>query len=698
MRTTQRFLIICAISLLVFAAFVVINQRHTYERARIQTEDHSHVIANSLWTFEESSALAYLNLAANSYGYEWIMVKDDLGKTFLRIEGPPPSPTDAFLIAMGLIRRHTITADIQHDERTIGTISVLWLSRTIYTYLYVLLTLTLALGGIWLFLRILDMNRHLESRVRKRTVELEDALGELRDSEEKYRTLVENIPGAVLHCRNDEEWTPLFASDSLEEITGHNPARFFSGDIKYSSDVVHPDDSLRVRATIADALAQGSEFNIEYRIIDAEGQQRWVSEKGQGVSWREGRPEYFTSAIFDITHRKLAEQELMRLQNLLQGIINSMPSTLVGVNPEGRVTQWNLEAERVTGIYAGSAHGRPLEEVYPALAPEMDNVRKAIRERKVFSTPRLLRQVRGEIRFDDVTVFPLVASKVEGAVIRVDDVTERVRIDEMMVQTEKMMSVGGLAAGMAHEINNPLGGILQGAQNITRRLSPDLPANIKTAEKLGCSLDQIRTYMEERNIVRMLEGIQDSGMRAAKIVSNMLDFSRKSGTSMAPCELNDLVDTVLDLAASDYDLKKSYDFKKVRIIKELSASLNPITCAHTEIEQVLFNLVKNAAYAMAEQPKPGVEPTIVLRTFLENGLAVVQVEDNGPGMPPETKRRIFEPFFTTKPPGVGTGLGLSVSYFIITQNHSGQFTVESTPGVGTVFTISLPMTELEAPA
>ena len=335
MRTTQRFLIICAISLLVFAAFVVINQRHTYEQARIHTEDHSRVIANSLWTFEESSALAYLNLAANSYGYEWIMVKDDLGKTFLRIEGPPPSPTDAFLIAMGLIRRHTITADIRHDDRTIGTISVLWLSRTIYTYLYVLLTLTLFLGGVWMFLRILDMNRHLESRVLKRTAELEEALGGLRDSEEKYRTLVENIPGAVLHSRNDEHWTPLFASDSLEEITGYSPARFFSGDLKYQEDIVHPDDSLRVRATIADALGQGSEFNIEYRIIDAEGQQRWVSEKGQGVSWREGRPEYFTSAIFDITHRKLAEEELMRLQNLLQGIINSMPSTLVGVNPEG---------------------------------------------------------------------------------------------------------------------------------------------------------------------------------------------------------------------------------------------------------------------------------------------------------------------------------------------------------------------------
>ncbi|WP_461210286.1 PAS domain-containing sensor histidine kinase [Desulfocurvus sp. DL9XJH121] len=691
MRTTQRFLLACALAALAFATFIVINQARSYDQAQEEARNHSRVIANALWTFEESSALAYLRLAAESYGYEWIEVKDDLDKVFLRIEGPKPSRTDSLLIAIGLIPRHVISADIRHDNRTIGTIRVLWPSRAVYMYLYVLLCLVLFMGGVWLFLRLLDMNRHLETRVRKRTSELESVLAELRDNEEKYRSLVENIPGSVLHCRNDENWTPLFASDSLCDITGFPPSRFFSGEIAYTRDVVHPNDSLRVRATISDALTRGADFNIEYRIIHADGQLRWVSEKGQGVSWREGRPEYFTSAIFDITPRKLAEQELMRLQNLLQGIINSMPSALVGVDSSGHITQWNLEAERVTGISAAAAHGRPLEEVFPALAPEMENVRTAIKEHRVLTTPRLFRQDRGEVRFDDVTVFPLVASKMEGAVIRVDDVTERVRIDEMMVQTEKMMSVGGLAAGMAHEINNPLGGILQGAQNIVRRLSPELAANAKAAEELGFSMDQMQRYMEQRGILRMLAGIQDSGQRAAKIVSNMLDFSRKSGNSMAPCELNDLVETVLTLAASDYDLKKNYDFKKVRIVRECSDSLPPVTCAHTEIEQVLFNLVKNAAYAMADVPKPGVKPTIVLRTFQAGGYAVLQVEDNGPGMSPETRKRIFEPFFTTKAPGVGTGLGLSVSYFIVTQNHGGQFSVESSPGVGSVFTIRLPL-------
>ncbi|BBD07051.1 PAS domain-containing sensor histidine kinase [Desulfovibrio ferrophilus] len=692
MRFTKRFIFICAISAIAFAAFVAILQQKTLRDAQLQADDHARVIANALWTFEESSALAYLQLAANSYGYEWLIVKDDLGKTFLMIDGPPLSQIDAIFVATGLINRHTITTDIRHDDRTIGTISVLWLSRTIYIHLYVLFCLLLFLGGVWLFMRVLDMNRTLETRVGKRTAELENALSKLGNSEEKYRTLVENIPGAVLHSVNDSHWTALFISDPVEEITGHPARDFMAGEVDYLNQVVHPDDRIRVRATVADALIKGSDYSLEYRIQDASGEQHWVSEKGQGVSWKGGRPEYFTSAIFDITDRKLAEQELLRLQNMLQSTINSMPSVLVGVDTQGRVTQWNLEAERLTGISATSAQHKTLEQVYPALAPEMENVHRAIQEQTVMSTPHLLRQIGGEIRYNDVTVFPLVGIGMQGAVIRVDDVTDRVRIDEVMVQTEKMMSVGGLAAGMAHEINNPLGGILQGAQNIMRRTSPELPANHQAAHDTGCTLDQIRLYMEKRGINRMLSGIQESGLRAAKIVSNMLDFSRKSGTSMATCDVNVLADTVLDLATSDYDLKKSYDFKKVRIIREYSHDLDQITCAHTEIEQVLFNLVKNAAYAMADHPKPGIAPIIIIRTRREGNTAVIEVEDNGPGMTMEIRKRIFEPFFTTKPPGVGTGLGLSVSYFIITQNHGGQFTVESTPGVGTTFIIKLPLT------
>ena len=394
----------------------------------------------------------------------------------------------------------------------------------------------------------------------------------------------------------------------------------------------------------------------------------------------------------EIRERERTEKESLRLRNLLKNVTDSMPSLLVVVDNAGRVTQWNHQAERESGRSAAQALGLPLAEAAPDLASQVENVRLAIATRLPRETLKMPTRRNAQTRFKDITVYPLLeADEVEGAVIRVDDVTERVRIEEMMVQTEKMLSVGGLAAGMAHEINNPLGGILQAVQNMERRLSPGMPANDRAAEAVGTTVQTVRAYLAERNILRMIEGIRDSGVRAARIVQNMLNFSRKSESQMAPQDLNSLLDDTVELASSDYDLKKQYDFRKIRIVREYQTDLPPTPCTRTEVEQVILNLLKNSAQAMALSPVPGRTPSITLRTGVRDQHAFIEVRDNGPGMDEATRKRVFEPFFTTKDPGIGTGLGLSVSYFTITNNHGGEFSVESTPGAGTIFTILLPL-------
>lgn len=393
----------------------------------------------------------------------------------------------------------------------------------------------------------------------------------------------------------------------------------------------------------------------------------------------------------DITARIRAERELRQVQTLLTGIVESMPSALIGLNMNGLVTLWNRQAEELTGTASEDAQGRPLGEVFPRLANQMPYVERAVREMQPQLQSRVMHHKNGHLRFEDITVYPLSDRDNGGAVLRIDDVTKRVQMEEMMVQSEKMMSVGGLAAGMAHEINNPLGGILQGTQNIMRRLYDDIPANLKAAENLSVSLDEIRAYMSERNIPAILEGIRTSGQRAARIVSNMLDFSRKSDSQMAPNDVNGILDRALELATSDYNLKKRYDFKKIRIERAYDSGLPPVRCSATEIEQVVLNLLANAAHAMAEHPEPEGGRLIRLTTASRNGSVHIRIEDNGPGMDEATRKQAFEPFFTTKAPGLGTGLGLSVSYYIITQNHGGEFTVESTPGQGTRFAIRLPL-------
>ncbi len=275
---------------------------------------------------------------------------------------------------------------------------------------------------------------------------------------------------------------------------------------------------------------------------------------------------------------------------------------------------------------------------------------------------------------------------------QIQDITEKKRLAEVVVQTEKMLSVGGLAAGMAHEINNPLSVVLQGLQNISRFLSPEYPKNHQVAQQCGIQLQQMHQYLEQRNIWEFIDGMKDAALRAAKIVQNMLQFSRPSSTfRQQPADLIELINTTLKLAATDYDLKKQYDFRNIEIIKDFAPNLPHVSCNTSEIQQVLLNLLRNAAQAMHEQKdKRSAPPQIILRTKYEQDMAQIEIEDNGPGMDEKIRKRVFEPFFTTKPPGAGTGLGLSVSYFIITNNHKGQIIIDSTPGRGTKFTIQLP--------
>jgi len=326
---------------------------------------------------------------------------------------------------------------------------------------------------------------------------------------------------------------------------------------------------------------------------------------------------------------------------------------------------------------------------------QIAQVKEAIRDRQVKESPKLSYNLDGENSFKDVTIYPLVANGIEGAVLRVDDVTDRVQIEEMMVQTEKMMSVGGLAAGMAHEINNPLGIMVQAVQNIERRVSDKLPANFKVAEEVGVPLNAIHAYLEKRMVLAMVDDIREAGNRAAKIVANMLQFSRRSESAQQYAVVGKVMDQTVELASNDYDLKKKYDFRHLTIVRNYDPATPKIKMVVTEFEQVILNLLKNAAQAFVDKDLGDEEATITLNVYPDGNFVKIEVADNGPGMPADVRKRVFEPFYTTKPVGSGTGLGLSVSYMIITNNHKGSMEVESTSGQGTVFTLRLPVSKLK---
>jgi len=394
----------------------------------------------------------------------------------------------------------------------------------------------------------------------------------------------------------------------------------------------------------------------------------------------------------EIVDHKQAREQLVQLKNYLRNIIDSMPSVLIGVDQDAKVTQWNNKAQQATGMAAADALGQPLTQAFSRLSVEVERIHKAIKTRQKQTDLKRPYQQDGMTHYEDITIYPLIADGVEGAVIRLDDITEQIRQEEMMIQSEKMLSVGGLAAGMAHEINNPLAGIMQTISVMKNRLSSiDMPANLRAAKAAGLDMQAITAYMEDRGILSMATNIDESGQRVAEIVNNMLSFARKSDAVTSSHSMTELLDKTLELAACDYDLKKQYDFKAIEIVRQYAEDLPPVPCEGAKIQQVLLNILRNGAQAMQ---MAGIEkPAFIIRTRLENDrkMVCVEIEDNGPGMDEITLKRVFEPFFTTKPIGVGTGLGLSVSFFIITENHGGEMSVKSTPGSGATFIIRLPL-------
>jgi hypothetical protein len=242
----------------------------------------------------------------------------------------------------------------------------------------------------------------------------------------------------------------------------------------------------------------------------------------------------------------------------------------------------------------------------------------------------------------------------ERAVLMFHDVTERVALERQVQQTEKMVAVGLLAAGVAHEVNTPLTGISSYTQLLRSQMDP----------------------LDAR--VQWLDKIEKQTFRGAKIVSNLLNFARTGGSDDASLDVTRVVGDVLSL------VEHQLDRARVRVVKELGLDLPTVLGSENKIQQVLFNLILNARDAM---PSGG---WLTLKTFADGRDVVVEVSDTGEGIPEADLPRIFDPFFTTKDVGQGTGLGLAVSYGIV-QEHGGSIRASSAKGQGSRFEVRLPI-------
>ncbi|MCK9224765.1 MAG: PAS domain S-box protein [Candidatus Muirbacterium halophilum] len=478
-----------------------------------------------------------------------------------------------------------------------------------------------------------------------------------------------------------------YLSEKIFEMLGYEKAYKISNLTDFLN-LIFIDDLFYVQKLFYEYLKNkdlDKTFQIEVRVLGKNGKYHWIMSRGKVVEWdNAGNASRMVGIHIDINEKKQIEKKLDESRNFLREIIDSMPLSLIVTDKNGKIIEINSKASKECNLDINDKNLDIFESI-EILKNNKDIILKLFRENKnnIFRTNLFHEE---QAFFYDIIFYPL-SNTIKKAVLIIEDVTSKVKIEEILIQSEKMLSVGGLAAGMAHEINNPLSGILQSIQNIERRIFIN-EKNLKVANEIGVNLDKINEYFKARKIDIMLNGIKESGEKAAEIVHDMLSFSRHPETKMKQCKLTDIIEKSIKLANNDYDLKKNYDFRKIKIVRDYSDENIEIVGNCNEIEQVILNIFRNSTHAMTQCLVKN--PEIVIKIFSDFKYNYISFKDNGSGIDDKIKKRIFEPFFTTKPPGEGTGLGLSVSYFIITQNHKGIMKAESYKNKGTLITIGFP--------
>ncbi len=350
--------------------------------------------------------------------------------------------------------------------------------------------------------------------------------------------------------------------------------------------------------------------------------------------------------------------ELERMREFSENILESLNDGLAVIDRDDRVVRWNRRLEELYGVRHEEAVGRRLEQI---LDPGFFEILRSGRRESpdgaaLYRVPLASRHSPARRLLVNVATTPLrdMADAIAGTIVVVEDISARVQLEEQLQISEKMASIGLLAAGVAHEVNTPLTGISSFVQMLMQGTEPDDP---KT---------------------QVLEKIERQTFRAAKIVNGLLNLARPAQVDSGPVDVNNVINDVLSLL--EHQLRTG----RIQVRKELAATAPVVLGIEYKLQQVFLNLFLNARDAM---PKGG-WLSIVTRAAPDG--ATVEVADTGSGIPADQLSRIYDPFFTTKDIGKGTGLGLSITYGIV-QEHGGTITCDSAPGQGTRFTLALPL-------
>jgi PAS domain S-box-containing protein len=478
----------------------------------------------------------------------------------------------------------------------------------------------------------------------------------LHESEEKYRLIVENSRDIIFVLNATGDF--IYVSPSINDELGYDPASLIGRPI---FSLIHPDDKSVIMDLVHKNVMSGYQTlaGVMYRFRHISGEWRWYV--GKGTTLRDANGDFlnFTGIAMDITERKQAEEKLEQASKEWRTTFDSITDLISIHDKDNRILRVNKAVADLLKTTPKDLIGKFCHEVMhgtkepPTYCPNQQTLRTG--KPAVMETYN----TNFEAYFHE-SASPLFSEKGEiiGSVNVARDITQQKRIEEQLIMTDRLASIGELSSGIAHELNNPLTSVIGFSQLL---MEGDVPANMK--EELGI--------------------VYSEAQRAAVIVKNLLTFARKHAPAKQLSQINTVVEDVLRLRY--YEQKVN----NIEVEKHLAVNLPEIMMDHFQMQQVFLNIIVNAESAMLEGRHRG---KLILTTEKSEGVIRVTFADDGPGIAKENLKRIFDPFFTTKEVGKGTGLGLSICHGIVTE-HGGKIYVMSENGQGTTFVVELPLSE-----
>lgn len=381
----------------------------------------------------------------------------------------------------------------------------------------------------------------------------------------------------------------------------------------------------------------------------------------------------------EVAQHVITADQLRTSESYIQDILTSMPLMLVGLDKNGRVTQWNKRVEEASNIASEDALGKTLWEAYPQMTVLPEHIQESIEHNRTIH----LKQSMRSLYHYDITIYPLQVQGT-GVVILVDNVTKEVSAENMLIHSDKMSFMGELASTMAHDINLPLQALMMDLRRF-QRIIRESSSSENQAPDEGSEIPKLNVIASDMTA---------KAEQVSSIISNLLAFARSRKGKKQMADIVDVMENTISLANEVITVTDDLPFNQIKLERNFEKNLPLVPCYITELQQVILSLFRHACRAVAlKKETESFDPWIKVILSESYNNMWIKIQHNGLGLTTEEQMNLFEPFFTNKSSAEDFDAGerLSFSYYIVTEQHQGYMAVTSDVDLGSTIHIQLPL-------